>query len=221
MRTASIVAAELAELGFELKMGKTVMSPEHCMGKPAAEVTETHYKWALEHGADNDFITYFSKGYTGIVATMETKSQGPTIAYRFDMDALDINEAEDKGHFPTREGFRSKVSGKMHACGHDAHTAIGLGLATLIAENKQKLKGTLKLIFQPAEEGTRGAKSMVARKVVEGVDYFVASHIGTGIPHRHFAAANNAFLATTKLDVVFREKRHMLVEARKRGIMLY
>lgn len=45
----------------------------------------------------------------------------------FDMDALDINEAEDKGHFPTREGFRSKVSGKMHACGHDAHIAIGLG----------------------------------------------------------------------------------------------
>ncbi|MGX4670542.1 hypothetical protein JNUCC74_15365 [Cerasibacillus sp. JNUCC 74] len=61
MRTASIVAAELAELGFELKMKKAVMSPEHCMGKPAAEVAETHDKWALEHGIDNDFIIYFSK----------------------------------------------------------------------------------------------------------------------------------------------------------------
>ncbi|MDY0393424.1 amidohydrolase [Virgibacillus halophilus] len=204
MRTASIVAAVLNGLGYELQLGKAVMSAEDCMGKPDEVETKKHLDWALSNGAKNQFIDYFSQGYTGIVATMETHLPGPTIAYRFDMDALPIHETDDADHIPLQEGFRSQVPGKMHACGHDTHTAIGLGLATLIAENKQHLRGNIKLIFQPAEEGTRGAKSMAKAGVVQGVDYFIASHIGTGVPHRHFVAANNGFMATSKLDITFK-----------------
>ncbi len=204
MRTASIVASILDKLGFQLEMGKQVMSPEYCMGKPDHEETKAHYQWALENGANKDYIEPFSEGYTGIVATMDTKKEGPTIAFRIDMDALDIHESEANSHFPKKEGFRSTVPNKMHACAHDGHTTIGLGLATLISENKSSLKGKIKLIFQPAEEGTRGARSMVEAKVVDDVDYFIATHLGTGVPDGHFVASNNGFLATSKLDVTFK-----------------
>lgn len=204
MRTASIVASILDELGFQLDMGKQVMSEDHCMGKPNKEETEAHFRWALENGAKKKYIEPFSEGYTGIVATMDTEKEGPTIAFRVDMDALPINESKEDSHFPQKEGFRSTVPNTMHACGHDAHTTIGLGLATLIAENKDSLKGKIKLIFQPAEEGTRGARSMTEAKVVDDVDYFIVTHVGTGVPDGHFVASKNGFLATSKLDVTFK-----------------
>ncbi|TLS38710.1 M20 family metallo-hydrolase [Pseudalkalibacillus caeni] len=204
MRTASIVASILEDLGFQLQVGKQVMDPDYCMGKPGEEETEAHYKWALEHGANKDYIEHFSEGYTGIVATMDSGKEGPTIAFRVDMDALDIHESEADNHVPKKEGFRSTLPNKMHACAHDGHTTIGLGLATLISEKKNSLKGKVKLIFQPAEEGTRGARSMAEAKVVDDVDYFIATHLGTGVPDRHFVASNNGFLATTKLDVTFK-----------------
>ncbi|CAM3569607.1 M20 family metallo-hydrolase [Aeromicrobium ponti] len=204
MRTASIVASILDELGFQLEMGKQVMSADYCMGKPNKEDTEAHYQWALENGAKKEYLEPFKDGYTGIVATLDTKKEGQTIAFRVDMDALPINESEADSHFPQKEGFRSTVPNQMHACGHDAHTTIGLGLATLIAENKDSLKGKIKLIFQPAEEGTRGARSMAQAKVVDDVDYFIASHVGTGVPDGHFVASKNGFLATSKLDITFK-----------------
>src|SRR5699024_10756319 len=149
---------------------------------------------------------YFTEGYTGIVATLNKNSTGPFIAFRFDMDALDIDESNAAHHFPNQRGFRSIFPNKMHARGHDAHTPIGRGLATMLAENKQMLYDEIRLIFQPAEEGTRGAKSMVAANVVKNVNYFIASHIGMQVPHQHFLAANNGFLATSKLDILFQGK---------------
>jgi len=203
MRTASIVASTLANLGFDLQLGKKVMSEQDCMGKPCEVETSQHLKWAKENGANEDYLPYFEEGYTGIVATYDTTREGPTIAIRVDMDALNIHEAEGNNHFPVQEGFRSKLPNKMHACGHDAHTAMGLGLATMIVKNKDCLNGIIKLIFQPAEEGTRGAKSMVNAGVVKDVDYFIALHIGLGVPPKEFVAANNGFLATSKLDISF------------------
>ncbi|WP_210366662.1 M20 family metallo-hydrolase [Bacillus sp. REN3] len=204
MRTASIVASILDELGYELAMGKEVMSEAHCMGKPEKAEIVAHYQWALENGAKKEYIQPFSEGFTGIVATMDTGKEGPTTAVRVDMDALDINESNEDSHVPQREGFRSIIPSKMHACGHDAHTSIGLGLAELIAGNKDSLKGKIKLIFQPAEEGTRGARSMVEANVVDDVDYFIAIHVGIGVPDGHFVASKNGFLATSKLDITFR-----------------
>lgn len=206
IRTASIVANTLEELGFQLTLGKDVMEPAACMGKPTAAQTSAHVQWAREHGAIDRFIPYFEEGYTGIVATLETGRPGPTIAFRFDMDALPILECANEDHIPVKKGFQSIAEGSMHACGHDAHTTIGLGVATMLAEHKEQLQGRVKLIFQPAEEGTRGAKSMVEAGVVDDVDYFIASHIGTGVPNHHFVAANNGFLATSKLNISFTGK---------------
>lgn len=203
MRTSTIVADTLAKLGYDIKIGRQVMNPDFTMGKPSDEETKAHYEWAKENGAVLEYLDQVSEGYTGIVATLDTGREGPTAAFRVDMDALPIYESEDSSHVPLKEGFRS-VNNEMHACGHDVHTSIGLGLATLLMEHKDTINGTIKLLFQPAEEGTRGARSMVEAGVVDDVDYFVASHIGTGVPYNHFLASNNGFLATSKIDVTFR-----------------
>jgi aminobenzoyl-glutamate utilization protein A len=92
----------------------------------------------------------------------------------------------------------------MHACGHDGHTAIGLGVAEVLARLKDKLAGTVKLIFQPAEEGVRGAKAMMMTGVVDDVNYFIGTHLGVTMRKLgQVAPRTEGFLATTKLDATF------------------
>jgi amidohydrolase len=98
---------------------------------------------------------------TGIVAMLEGARPGPTVALRADMDALPITEASG---LP----FVSKVPGKMHACGHDAHTAIALGVAAVLAESRSALSGRVMLIFQPGEETLSGARAMLEDGVFDG-----------------------------------------------------
>ena len=94
-------------------------------------------------------------GKTGIVALLEGSAPGRTIGIRADMDALPIHEE-------TGLSFASKIAGKMHACGHDVHTVIALGVAATLAGMKDQLKGRIKFIFQPAEETLSGAAAMIA-----------------------------------------------------------
>lgn len=202
-RTSTLVAERLNELGYSLQLGREVIDADSRMGLPSEQVLQQHEQRALEQGAIARWMPHFSGGFTGIVATLQTGKPGPVIGYRVDMDALDLNEELNDEHRPWREGFASLNRGMMHACGHDGHTTIGLGLAQLLMEIRDQLCGTIKLIFQPAEEGTRGAKSMVAAGVVDDVDFFTAVHIGTGIPADHIVCGNDTFMATTKLDVTF------------------
>jgi amidohydrolase len=99
-------------------------------------------------------------GKTGVVAVLEGARPGPTIGIRADMDALPIHE---QSGVP----FASKVPGKMHACGHDVHTVIALGVAAALSEMKDRVKGKIKFIFQPAEETLSGARAMIADGVLE------------------------------------------------------
>jgi amidohydrolase len=115
-------------------------------------------------------------GRTGVVAEL---GQGhPVVAIRADMDALPINEANDVP-------YGSQVPGVMHACGHDAHTAIALGLATLLAQ--ETFEGTVRFLFQPAEEvgdeeGISGAPRMVEDGAMDGVDTVLALHVDGSVP---------------------------------------
>lgn len=104
------------------------------------------------------WLPHFSGGFTGLVATLETGRPGPVIGYRVDMDVLDLNEQLTDDHRPFREGFASCNAGMMHACGHDGHTTIGLGLAEVLMEMREHLCGTIKIVFQPAEEGDARGK---------------------------------------------------------------
>ncbi len=97
---------------------------------------------------------------TGVVALLKGDQPGPVVLARFDMDALPILEAN-------KTDYVSQNPGVMHGCGHDGHMAIGLGIATLMARHRGALSGTLKLVFQPGEEGGDGAKMMVTEGVLE------------------------------------------------------
>ena len=99
-------------------------------------------------------------GRTGVVGIIEGGATGKTLVIRADMDALPIQESEE---LP----FASKVPGKMHACGHDAHTAILLGVANVLIGLRDRIKGRVKLIFQPNEEGLSGAQAMIDDGVFE------------------------------------------------------
>jgi len=101
-------------------------------------------------------------GKTGVVAVVEPESlpdDAPVVLLRFDMDALPILEMNDVP-------YASQNAGVMHACGHDGHTAIGMGVAQLLSKHRNELPGRVKLVFQPAEEGLGGARAMVADGVM-------------------------------------------------------
>ena len=99
-------------------------------------------------------------GKTGVVALIEGSKPGPVVMLRFDMDALPIVEE-------TGAEYASSNPGVMHACGHDAHTAVGLTVARILQNHRQELNGTLKFVFQPAEEGLGGAEVMIKDGVLE------------------------------------------------------
>ncbi|MDU6079781.1 MAG: amidohydrolase [Pantoea sp.] len=202
-RTATRVADALHKLGYQLQLGREVINAEARMGLPNAEVLKQQETRALQQGALPQWLPYFSGGFCGVVATLETGRPGPVMGFRVDMDALDLNESQAPDHLPQREGFVSCNPGMMHACGHDGHTTIGLALASVLMAMKSQLSGTIKLIFQPAEEGVRGAKAMVEAGVVDDVDLFTAIHLGTGVPAGELVCGSDSFLATTKLDVHF------------------
>ncbi|HEM8293829.1 TPA: M20 family metallo-hydrolase [Providencia stuartii] len=202
-RTATLVTEELHQLGYQLQLGKEVVKADARMGLPTEEKLAEQEKRAIEQGALTQWLPHFSGGFTGIVATLDTGRSGPTLAFRVDMDALDLNEEHSCQHRPHNEGFASCNPHMMHACGHDGHTAIGLGLARILKQYEAKLSGRIKVIFQPAEEGTRGAKSMMEAGVVDDVDFFVAIHIGTGVPKGEVVCGSKNFLATTKFDVTY------------------
>jgi amidohydrolase len=129
-------------------------------------------------------------GDTGVVGLLQGEGDGPTVLMRFDMDALPIQEENDVEYV-------SQNPGVMHACGHDTHVAMGMGVATLLAEQRSSFKGTLKLVFQPAEEGAGGAQAMIRDGVLENPspDYAFGIHIDATRPVGVIAIGEGPILA--------------------------
>lgn len=114
---------------------------------------------------------------TGVVALLEGSQPGPTLLVRFDMDALPVSEE-------TGNAYASMRPGVMHACGHDGHVAIGLTVAKILTRMQSQLRGRVKFVFQPAEEGLGGAEGMIAAGVLENPrpDHTLALHIWNDKP---------------------------------------
>ena len=206
MRTSSIIARKLTDMGVdEVLVGDQVCKKDARMGVPSEEDLEKSYQRALEQGADSEFLPYTKGGMTGVIGIIKC-GEGPTVAMRFDIDALGVIEEKDASHRPSAEGFASINEGMMHACGHDGHAAIGLGVAKVLMQIRDQLHGTIKLIFQPAEEGVRGAKSVVENGHLDGVDFCIGSHVSklkANDPEAAVTPGSYGSLATTKYDVYF------------------
>lgn len=201
-RTASKVVERLTCLGYEVIYGQDAMDGKSRRGLPSDEVLESCFNRALKDGTNPGIIEKMRGGYTAVIGVLKGKADGPTVAFRFDMDALPVCESAEVDHIPNVEGFRSEYEGNMHACGHDGHTTIGLGLAEKLAD--QQFAGTVKFIFQPAEEGVRGAYSIVQKGMLDDVDYLFCQHLGTGVPLGEFHGGSTGFFASTKLSAHFR-----------------
>ncbi len=155
VRTARIVAKELADIGLEVHSGI----------------------------AD-----------TGVVALLESTKPGPVVLVRADMDALPI--VEESG-----AEYASQNPGVMHACGHDGHTAILLTVAKLLKKHSSELNGTIKFMFQPAEEGMGGAERMIQAGILENpkVDLALALHLWNEKPLGWIGIANGPAMAGAEI----------------------
>ncbi len=127
-------------------------------------------------------------GRTGVVAHIQGARPGPTLVVRCDMDALPIEER-------TGLSFASETPGKMHACGHDVHSSTLLGVASILASLAPELAGSVRLVFQPAEEVLGGAAAMIDEGVLEGVDMALGFHNHPEIPVGQFGAVRGATYA--------------------------
>ncbi|MEM6713887.1 MAG: M20 family metallopeptidase [Cyanobacteria bacterium P01_D01_bin.6] len=153
--------------------------------KTAAFISQKLTEWGVKH----------QKGIakTGIVATIQGQQPGPVLAIRADMDALPIHELN-------QVDYRSQQDGVMHACGHDGHVAIALGTAYYLSQHRDSFCGTVKFIFQPAEEGPGGAKPMIEEGALENpdVDAIIGLHLWNNLPVGTVGVRTGPMMAATE-----------------------
>ncbi|MGA9796859.1 MAG: M20 family metallopeptidase [Rhizomicrobium sp.] len=143
------------------------------------------------------------KSTSGLIVTLRGAQQGPTILLRGDMDALPMPEDTDVA-------FKSEVENSMHACGHDAHTAMLVGAVHLLHRHRERLNGTVKFMFQPGEEGHHGARYMIEDGMLDAApkpQAAFALHISPNIPNGVIAGrAGPMMAACDNIDIVLRGK---------------
>ncbi|MEQ2456799.1 amidohydrolase [Flavonifractor hominis] len=206
-RTSARVAELLTEMGYTVAMGPDVIEPSS-VGEPerlTPEQVQAEMDRAVRQGANERFVA-MTQGWPGVMAVLDTGREGPVSAMRFEMDCLPYDEPEKPGYRPYDEGYLSCNPKSVHACGHDGHTAIGLGIAQALMERRDQLRGKIKLFFQPAEETFYGAQSIVDKGHLDDVMNFIAVHIALSaenkpLPSHTIACGCRDFLSDRQLDV--------------------
>lgn len=211
-RTSARVAEILTGMGYDVAMGPDVIEPGS-VGEPerlSEEQIRQEMERAVRQGADPAFVER-TQGWPGVMAVLDTGREGPVSAMRFEMDCLPYDEPQRPGYRPCDEGYLSCNPQSVHACGHDGHTAIGLGIAAELMKRKGELKGKIKLFFQPAEETFYGAQSIVDKGHLDDVMNFIAVHIALSaenkpLPSHTVACGCRDFLSDRQLDVYLEGK---------------
>ena len=200
--TTARIADELEGLGLSPQVGSAASRREARMGVPDEETLRKARQRAESEGASPHWLERMD-GMTGLFVDIRPDLPAHTVL-RFDIDAVDVEESKSDSHLPHREGFASLHKGICHACGHDGHIALGLGLACELAHLRKKLRRNVRLLFQPGEEGCRGARAMVEAGLLAGARHMIAAHIGMWADCDHsLVCGTKGFLATTKFDVTF------------------
>lgn len=211
-RTSARVAEILTDMGYTVAMGPDVIEPES-VGTPerlSEAQTQAEMDRAIQQGAKPEFVER-TKGWPGVMAVLDTGRDGPVSAMRFEIDCLPYDEPQKAGYRPCDEGYISCNPQSVHACGHDGHTAIGLGIAAELLKRKDQLCGKIKLFFQPAEETFYGAQSIVDKGHLDDVMNFIAVHIALSaenrpLPSNTIACGCRDFLSDRQLDVYLEGK---------------
>lgn len=163
------------------------------------EEVETTNK--IAKALDRINIPYRRTEPTGLIADLKGGKPGKTVALRADMDALPVQELTDGLE------YKSLTDGKMHACGHDSHTSMLLTAASALAAVRDDITGTVRFIFQPAEEIGEGARALVKQGAVEGADNVFGIHIWSGLPTGTVSCPiGPAFAATDIVKISFKGK---------------
>lgn len=202
--TTARVIQTLETMGYRVLTGTQVINPDFVRGYDPQAVKKAQAA-ARTAGIDEAILQRIGD-YTGCAAIIETGRPGPVVALRFELDCVNVQESACASHTPQQENFASSQPGFMHACGHDGHMAIGLGVAQWLMDHRDNLCGSVKLLFQPAEEGVRGARPMAESGILDDVDFFACGHLGCDIPSNTIVAAPEKFLSTLKIDMSFQGK---------------
>lgn len=201
-RTTAVLCRELAQMGFSVRWGRPLWGELRPHNLPPREQLDAAFAAArAELGEGDPYLAEMAGGFTGLVAELDCGG-GPHQAFRFDIDALPVQESGGCDHSPCGAGFASVVDGRMHACGHDGHMAVGLGLARLLAEHKAALKGRFTLLFQPAEEVAGGGVHFARLPQLQGADRLYSVHVG--IVDRPVLVCDATWIAGSVFEVVFR-----------------
>lgn len=209
IRTSARIAEILTDMGYTCLMGPDVVNVDSVIHlvRPDEEEMAAVMKRAVEQGADPTFVEK-TRGIPGVIAELDTGKEGPVTAFRFDIDCLPYDEPKKEGYRPFDEDYASCNPESVHACGHDAHTAMGLGIAEGILKKKEEYRGKIRLIFQPAEETFCGAISIVDKGHLDDVDNFLAMHVALSaenkpLPSHTVACGCKDFLSDRQLDITF------------------
>lgn len=198
--TTARIVVELERIGVdELYFGPDALGDER-RGVPPDSELDRWYDRALQAGAREDILQDLKGGWTGAVAVLR-RGDGPRIGLRVDIDALPRTESSDAGHIPADEGFRAVHDDAMHACGHDAHIAIGIGVLEAIADSS--FTGTLVVYFQPAEELVAGGEPLAESGHLDDLDALLAIHVGLDHPTGEIVAGIGGFLAVRGFEAEF------------------
>lgn len=191
--TTAFIAAYLENLGYTVHMGEDIYEEDR-LGVPDPAELATARQRAESLGAGKDYLDKIAGGYTGVIATLQ-RGNGKKAALRFDIDCVEVGEAEGNTE------YNSTIPGRMHACGHDGHTAVGLKVAeAMICDHTWQ--GELVLVFQPAEEGVRGGRVLSKSRYLNGTDYFCSGHLGITNSRPDTLFTNVAYsLSTSKWDI--------------------
>lgn len=198
-RTTANLAGMLRQAGYEIFYLSDLAEVNLDMLDHSVICNETEKQRAVREGADPGTVERLK--IPGFIARLETGRKGSSRGLRCDIDAVGVSESSSPDHLPFSLGFSSLHPGLCHSCGHDGHMALAVYTAVKIADIKDSLTGTITFIFQPAEEGCRGARALTDVSLIKNLDELYGFHLGICAKNGEIVINPTDFLSSVKFDV--------------------